>query len=74
MTARQEVKPDALEAAPASWFRLVSQVRDSIGPLNQCPEGHLIMAASTGPSVEFMVYRQCTSAGSPHRAAPSLSM
>jgi hypothetical protein len=29
------------------------------------------MALSTGPSVERMVNRQLTSAGSPHRSAPS---
>src|SRR4029077_4978011 len=44
-------------------------VRDSIGPLNQWPRGQLILAHSSGPSVERMTYRAPTSAGSPHRAA-----
>src|SRR5207344_2412126 len=45
-------------------------VRYSISPLNQWPSGHMILALSSGPSVEFMMYRTSTSAGSPHRAAP----
>jgi hypothetical protein len=36
--------------------------------------GQLILALSGGPSVEFMVYRYSTSAGSPHRMPPSLSI
>jgi hypothetical protein len=40
-------------------------------PLNQWPRGHLILTLSSGPSVDVMVYRASTSAGSPHRAAPS---
>jgi hypothetical protein len=35
------------------------------------PAGQLIVAASRGPSVERMVNRHLTSAGSPHRAVPS---
>jgi hypothetical protein len=42
-----------------------------MGPLNQWPRGHLILALSSGPSVDLMVYRASTSAGSPHRTAPS---
>ena len=45
-----------------------------MGPLKQCPDGHLIMTLSSGPSVEFMMNRQLTSAGSPHLTAPSRSM
>jgi len=45
---------------------LVSQVKDSMGPVNQWPTGHLIMALSSGPSVERTVNRHLTSAGSPH--------
>ena len=44
-----------------------------MGPLNRWPAGHLIMALSSGPSVEFMTYRLCTQAGSPHRTLPSAS-
>ena len=44
-----------------------------MAPLNQWPAGHLIMALSTGPSVERMVNRHLTSAGSPHLMAPSSS-
>ena len=44
-----------------------------MGPLNQCPAGHLIMTLSWGPPVEHMVYRHLTSAGSPHRTVPSWS-
>jgi hypothetical protein len=44
-----------------------------MGPLNQWPAGHLIMALSMGPSVERMMNRRLTSAGSPHRVAPSWS-
>jgi hypothetical protein len=54
------------------WFRRESgAVRDSISPLNQWPRGHLILALSSGPSVDLTMYRASTSAGSPHRAAPS---
>ena len=45
-----------------------------MAPLKQWPAGHLIMTPSTGPSVERMVNRHLTSAGSPHRTAPSWSM
>src|SRR5690242_15196577 len=41
-----------------------------MGPLNQWPRGHLILALGSGPSVEPRVYRSSTSAGSPHRTAP----
>ena len=44
-----------------------------MGPLNQWPRGHLILALSSGPSVEPVVYRATASAGRPHRVAPSLS-
>ena len=44
-----------------------------MAPLKQWPAGHLIMTPSMGPSVERMVNRQLTSAGSPHRTAPSWS-
>ena len=44
-----------------------------MAPLNQWPVGHLIMALSMGPSVERMVNRHLTSAGSPHLMAPSSS-
>jgi hypothetical protein len=44
-----------------------------MGPLNRWPAGHLIMALSSGPSVEFMMYRLCTQAGSPHLTLPSAS-
>jgi hypothetical protein len=46
-------------------------LRASIGPLNQCPRGHLILTLSSGPSVDLMVYHASVSAGSPHRTAPS---
>jgi hypothetical protein len=52
-------------------FRHSGAIRDSMGPLNQWPRGHLILTLSSGPSVDPMVYRSSTSAGSPHRAAPS---
>jgi hypothetical protein len=44
-----------------------------MGPLNQCPRGHLILAASSGPSVDASVYRPSISAGRPQRAVPDLS-
>jgi hypothetical protein len=44
-----------------------------MGPLNQCPAGHLIMALSRAPWVERVMNRHLTSAGSPHRTAPSWS-
>ena len=44
-----------------------------MAPLNQWPAGHLILALSMGPSVERMVNRHTTSAGSPHLMAPSSS-
>ena len=43
------------------------------GPVEPVACGHLIMALSTGPSVERMVNRHLTSAGSPHLMAPSSS-
>jgi len=42
-----------------------------MGPLNQWPRGHLILALSSGPSVDLIVYHVSTSARSPHRTAPS---
>ena len=33
----------------------LSQVSDSMGPLNQCPRGQLIRALSSGPSVDPIV-------------------
>jgi hypothetical protein len=45
-----------------------------MAPQKQWPAGHLIMTPSTGPPVERMVNRHLTSAGSPHRRAPSWSM
>jgi hypothetical protein len=50
-----------------------AQVRDSTGPLNQWPAGHLIIALSMGPSLEPMVNQHLTAAGSPHLTAPSMS-
>ena len=44
-----------------------------MGPLKWWPAGHLIMTLSRGPSVERIVNRYLTSAGSPHRRAPSWS-
>jgi hypothetical protein len=44
-----------------------------MAPVNQWPAGHLIMAASRGPSVERMVNRHLTSAGSPHLTVRSSS-
>ena len=48
-------------------------VRYPTGALKWWPRGHVILALSSGPSVELMMYRIAASAGSPHRAAPSLS-
>ena len=45
-----------------------------MGPLKRWPAGHLIMALSTGPLVEFTMYRHCTYAGSPHSTLPSASI
>jgi hypothetical protein len=42
-----------------------------MGPLNQWPDGHLIMALSIGPSVDVVTYRYLISAGSPHVAVPA---
>ena len=64
---------NAPPAEPRSCLSLLSQVRDSIAPLNQCPAGHLILALSAGPSLELMVNWRSTSAGSPHLTAPSRS-
>jgi AcrR family transcriptional regulator len=58
---------DLLDAGSA-W-----QVRNSTGPLNQCPDGQRIRTLSTGPPVERAVNRSQTSAGRPHRSAPSWS-
>jgi hypothetical protein len=41
----------AAKACGAALF----QVRNSIGPLNTCPDGHLILALSSGPSVDCMM-------------------
>ena len=60
-------------AVPGSWLSVCSQVSDSMVPLNQCPAGHLIMVLSSGPSVERMVNRHRSSAGSPQRRAPPWS-
>jgi len=49
----------------------ISSARNSIGPLNQWPDGHLIVALSTGPSDDSAIYRLRTSAGSAHRTVPS---
>ncbi len=37
------------------------------------PHGHQILALSSGPAVDRIVYRPSTSAGSPHRTEPLLS-
>jgi hypothetical protein len=42
-------------------------------PLNQWPEGQLIIALSSSPSVDRRVYRAVISAGRPHRTAPTSS-
>ena len=51
-----------------------SSVNDSTGPLNQWQRGHRILALSSGPSVDLIRYRSCTSAGSPHLTEPVLSI
>jgi hypothetical protein len=61
----------ALVGAVAGPF---SKSKASIGPFNPCPRGHRILALSSGPSVDLIVYRYSTSAGSPQRTAPCLSM
>jgi hypothetical protein len=63
----------AAAAVPGWCLPSLSQVSNSMGPLNQWPDGHRIMAASSGPSLESMVNRDLTSAGSPHRRVPSWS-
>src|SRR5215813_9372036 len=64
----------AAVGALAGWrLSLLSQVRNSMGPLNQWPDGHLIMALSRGPPVERMVNRRLTSAGRSHRTVCSSS-
>jgi hypothetical protein len=75
MSALETVMPGAGRTRGSGRIVAVCafQVRDSMGPLNQCPAGHLIMALSRGPSVERMMNRHLTSAGSPHLAAPSSS-
>jgi hypothetical protein len=40
------------------------QVRNSGGPLNQWPRGHLIFMLSAGPPAGLGLYRCSTSAGS----------
>jgi hypothetical protein len=45
-----------------------------MGPLKRWPRAHLILALSSGPSLELRMYRYSASAASPHRVAPSLSM
>jgi hypothetical protein len=52
---------------------VLGKVRNSMGELNQCPEGHLIMALASGLSVELVVNRGLTPAGRPHLSAPSSS-
>jgi hypothetical protein len=59
---------------PGVWVWNSGSVRYSMGALKWCRRGQLILALSSGPSVEFMVYRYSTSAGSPHRVPPSLSI
>jgi len=44
-----------------------------MGALNTCPSGHLIIAHSSGPSVDSAVNRFRTSAGSPHLEVPRSS-
>jgi len=63
-----------LRSAEAAALESFSQVSDSSGPLKQWPRGHRILALSSGPSVEETAYRYSTAAGSPHLAAPCLSM
>ena len=65
MGARAAAMPggEAAAAGPGSCSFLLSQVRDPIGPLNQWPAGHLIMALSKGPSLERMMNRYLTSVG-----------
>src|SRR5580698_9424184 len=57
----------------AAGSRSLTQVSDSTGPLNMWPSGQRILALSSGPSVDVIVYRSATSAGSPHRAVPCRS-
>jgi hypothetical protein len=47
-----------------------SKVRNSTGALKWWRAGHWIMTFSSGPSLERMVNRHVTSAGSPHRRLP----
>jgi len=44
-----------------------------MGPLKKWPAGHLIVALSSGPSVESMRYLHSTYAGSPHLTLPPAS-
>jgi hypothetical protein len=44
-----------------------------MGPLNQLLAGHLIMTLLRWPSLDRMVDRHLTSAGSPHLTLPSRS-
>jgi hypothetical protein len=46
----------------------VAGVRNSIGPVNQWPAEQLIMALSSGSSVDLMMNRHRTSAGNPQGA------
>jgi hypothetical protein len=73
MTAGEVVAADAASGPGSAPVTLVAAVQGEgfYVPLNQRPAGHLMMAASTGPSVERMLIRRLTWAGSPHRAAPS---
>jgi hypothetical protein len=64
---------EATPAVPPVTLVGAMQGEGFYAPLNQCPAGHLIMAHSTGPSVERVMNRRLTWAGSPHRTAPSWS-
>ncbi len=44
----------AMASRSAAASGRCSTVSDSIGPLNQCPRGHRILALSSAPSVEFI--------------------
>jgi hypothetical protein len=67
------MKVEASGAVPGLCLFVLSQVRDSMGPLKQWPAGHLIIAASRGPSLERMVNWHLTSAGSAHVTVRSSS-
>src|SRR6266516_7470773 len=56
----------AAELLALAGWRSFFHVRNSIGPLNQWPSGHLILALSSGSSHDSIKYRYSTSAGPPH--------